>query len=321
MERFSPGDKVTWIDQDMEGKVTSILDQNTVKVKINNGLEIEAEVTEITHAASDSIFERGRINTKKDKPGISGINKSAYFPELIEGVYLLQSQKDAQFFLINNTNNDIYWSIAKVWGRKMQTLFHHQMEKESYEKAALSQPFKVTKDLSLFVQVLFMSEKPVPLRSPVSFHLTHRSKGEKWQNHSPIPATGIKGILYRLDAPREFSMRDISVPTKEEFSASGTPSPSEVDLHIENLTRHYKKMDNAQMLRCQLNAFEQSLENAITANYLSITFIHGVGEGVLKTAIIDKLRKHPYVKRWNDASPKKYGKGATEVWLKSSLKE
>ena len=44
-----------------------------------------------------------------------------------------------------------------------------------------------------------------------------------------------------------------------------------------------------------------------------IVFIHGKGEGVLRKAVLDELkRKYPRCK-WQDASFQEYGFGATQV--------
>ena len=50
-----------------------------------------------------------------------------------------------------------------------------------------------------------------------------------------------------------------------------------------------------------------------------IVFIHGVGEGVLKTELQNLLNKYPV--KYYDASYKKYGLGATEVYVYQNVKE
>jgi dsDNA-specific endonuclease/ATPase MutS2 len=45
-----------------------------------------------------------------------------------------------------------------------------------------------------------------------------------------------------------------------------------------------------------------------------VTFIHGVGDGVLKTKMMDILKEYDNI-RVQDASLKKFGYGATEVLI------
>jgi hypothetical protein len=93
-----------------------------------------------------------------------------------------------------------------------------------------------------------------------------------------------------------------------------SPREAVVDLHIGELTEDYSKMSNQEMLNFQLNYFVRCLESAIK-NYLTkITFIHGVGDGILKSKIMEILKAYDNVKT-RDASMKDFGYGATEVLI------
>jgi dsDNA-specific endonuclease/ATPase MutS2 len=69
------------------------------------------------------------------------------------------------------------------------------------------------------------------------------------------------------------------------------------------------------MLRIQVNYFTRCLDSAIANNFSKVTFIHGVGTGVLKTAMKQILKDYPNVE-YRDASMKQFGYGATEVVIK-----
>ena len=85
----------------------------------------------------------------------------------------------------------------------------------------------------------------------------------------------------------------------------------EVDLHINQLVNSTRGMDNFDMLNLQLDTAKRKLEYAISKRIPKIVFIHGVGEGVLKSELVRLFQKYPV--RFYDASYKKYGLGATEV--------
>lgn len=87
----------------------------------------------------------------------------------------------------------------------------------------------------------------------------------------------------------------------------------EVDLHINQLVKSTKNLDNYDMLNKQLDTAKQKLEFAINKRISKVVFIHGVGEGVLKGELIRLLNKYPV--KFYDASYKKYGLGATEVYI------
>lgn len=87
----------------------------------------------------------------------------------------------------------------------------------------------------------------------------------------------------------------------------------EVDLHINQLIKSVKGLDNYDMLNLQLDTAKRKIEYAIYKRISKIVFIHGVGEGVLKSELQSLLNKYPV--KYYDASYKKYGLGATEVYV------
>lgn len=101
--------------------------------------------------------------------------------------------------------------------------------------------------------------------------------------------------------------------TKTAFKKHKNEVILEVDLHINKLTKSTKNMDNYDMLNLQLDTAKNKIEYAISKKISKIVFIHGVGEGVLKSELQRLLKKYPI--KFYDASYKKYGLGATEVYV------
>lgn len=94
--------------------------------------------------------------------------------------------------------------------------------------------------------------------------------------------------------------------------------PLEIDLHIHQLIDSEKGMSNFDMLNLQLKTVKKHLELAIKNNAQRIVFIHGVGEGVLRTELHYLLKKYPV--EFYEASYKNYGQGATEVYIYQNVK-
>jgi hypothetical protein len=90
---------------------------------------------------------------------------------------------------------------------------------------------------------------------------------------------------------------------------------AEIDLHIAQLADNPKTLTPAEMLDIQMKHFRNSLEDAIRNRLKRIVFIHGVGNGRLRLEISRTLdQKYPKL-RYQDASFKEYGYGATMVLL------
>lgn len=90
--------------------------------------------------------------------------------------------------------------------------------------------------------------------------------------------------------------------------------PMEVDLHIEHYVKSTKGMDNFDMLNLQLRTAQSQLEFAIKKRIQRVVFIHGVGEGVLRSELETLFRRYDEVEFY-DADFSQYGRGATEVYI------
>ena len=90
----------------------------------------------------------------------------------------------------------------------------------------------------------------------------------------------------------------------------------EVDLHAEQLLETTAGMNAFDILNHQLDVVRRTLDENIKYKGKKIVFIHGKGEGVLRNAIGQELRKKYPRCLSQDASFQKYGFGATMVIIK-----
>jgi DNA-nicking Smr family endonuclease len=88
-----------------------------------------------------------------------------------------------------------------------------------------------------------------------------------------------------------------------------------IDLHLEALVPDADDTDVLRALDIQLEAFEQALNAAIRDGCREVVFIHGVGAGVLKKNLRQRLRQYAAVRQVLDDTSGKYGNGATRVLL------
>ena len=88
----------------------------------------------------------------------------------------------------------------------------------------------------------------------------------------------------------------------------------EVDLHIHHLVANERFLTAHDKKTIQLDTAQHKLEFAMKKNIQKIVFIHGVGEGVLKMELEYLFGRYDNIKYY-DADYKKYGLGATEVYI------
>lgn len=138
--------------------------------------------------------------------------------------------------------------------------------------------------------------------------------------YSYLPADLIKKgvdqneVLRSVKLSNEFLKDKLEIKRKKTvFKKVKKEVLMEVDLHAEKLIKSTRGMDNFDILNLQLEKAKHKLEYCIQKKISKIVFIHGVGEGVLKTELHYLLNKYPV--KYYDGSYKEYGLGATEVYV------
>ena len=97
------------------------------------------------------------------------------------------------------------------------------------------------------------------------------------------------------------------------------PGEAIVDLHIGELVDNILGMSSNDIFRVQINYFKKMLDSAIENDYSKVTFIHGVGNGVLKNAIIEELKNYDNTSN-RMASISRFGVGAIDVMISDKKK-
>lgn len=105
----------------------------------------------------------------------------------------------------------------------------------------------------------------------------------------------------------------------KEKKTKGEIPPPEFDLHIEKLVPNFRGMSNYDILTLQSETAKRHIEFAIRNRIPKIVFIHGVGEGILKAELDFLLGRYENI-AFQEANYQKYGLGATEVYIKQTMK-
>src|SRR5690606_14127462 len=90
--------------------------------------------------------------------------------------------------------------------------------------------------------------------------------------HIHEKALGVIQLNRRLNEEKEVERG------QEQFGLS----EKQIHLHIEKLAKYHDLMSNSEMLKLQMETFEKNLNYAIATGMDEITFIHGIGNGVLR---------------------------------------
>lgn len=142
-----------------------------------------------------------------------------------------------------------------------------------------------------------------------------------------VPAGAIREAVGARSAKEKANLKELSKKYRVDAGQTGQrhrdPAadprkllpPVEIDLHIGELTDSLVGMDNAAMLRLQLDTVEKTMQAHSRRIGQKIIFIHGKGEGVLRDAVRQLIRRRYPKAEMQDASFREYGFGATLVTI------
>ncbi len=157
-----------------------------------------------------------------------------------------------------------------------------------------------------------VSNNLITIETPEGFELDFESKELVITKPMKIDLSQAESIIREKEQPKR--KQTTAKKGKEKFVPT-----MEVDLHIHHLTENSQRMSNHDMLTLQLDTARGQLEFAIRKRIQRMVFIHGVGEGVLKTELEYLFSRYDSIKFY-DADYKKYGVGATEVYIFQNTK-
>jgi hypothetical protein len=347
--KFHKGDKVRFLNETGSGMVTKIMGNGMVMVEIEDGFEYPYPEKQLVPAEPDNKKEeRGKkeqaaVEIQEEREESSSFEATVN-SRYADGIYLAFIPKHQQFpsageidlVLLNHSDYDIYFTISLKDGRDWICIQSGALRPRGKDKIDTLTPQQIDEWGIVKTDLIFFSGDSYSHRDPVSDQL--RLKGVKFfkdATYTDDMLTGKRAYLAEIeileeDTPAESERPFINnddikrmLEAKERNSFSEKKSiphlknqqlESEVDLHIEELLDNWAGLSNAQLIDVQLKHMQKALDEAIANHYQRIIFIHGVGNGRLKSEVRRILSGYTGI-RFHDASYQRYGFGATEVLL------
>lgn len=237
-------------------------------------------------------------------------------------------------YLVNDSNYFIYYTYMSAEGNSWKIRNHGLIEpntKNFLEEFATSSLNELE---HIAVQVIaYKDSKGFTLKPAVSVELRINTV-KFYKLHSFVDNIYFEdpALLYDIvkdDAPSKQMVLNAEA-IKEALlpkNASEQPAPQrqksqktrndiiEVDLHANELLETTAGMSSGDILNYQLDVFRKTLEEHKQHKGQRIVFIHGKGDGVLRKAIIQELNYKYKSYKYQDASFREYGFGATMVTI------
>jgi len=316
------GDKVRMLRGREEGVITRFLTGNMVEMEIEDGFRIPVLKSELVVV---SPLEATRFRNESPVDPVKAPSR----PDILanKGFYLAfvpQNDRDMAVHLVNNTDWELPFTVGEERGTRFQGLQTGVLKARAQLK--LNQLYSMEKFEewpTFVVQALWFRPGSATLRQPLLKRLKPRAQSF-FKHKKTVPILNQNGHLFQVDEENdkpvepEALRQQMLEPKGEAIEAISVERPSAiVDLHIEQLLPEGPgKRSTGELLELQLKTFEAKLEGAIANGMDEITFIHGVGNGVLRNELHRRLGKHTGVRFFEDAQKERFGYGATKVKLK-----
>ncbi len=340
--KYRIGDKVKFLNSVGGGEITSFIDKKQVMVLTEDGFDVPVLIKELVPDGSGA-YSTDKQSEKPqdedvDKPDPDFNSEDNEEDELIEDdlvAFALKPGKSGSkilSYLINSSSYHIYYVISERKDADNLIFAHGSLEPNMKERLQNIIPLNIHDEIELDVSVIFYGKSfYVPFR-PIHKILRFKpsdiySGNMLIENDFFEVKTAILNIFeFKNKTDKEFENRLVSGNLaeiiaqkegkeikKQSVKAKREPDITEVDLHIQSITDDYKDLSSGEIVEMQMSRFKTSLETALIHNTPRIVFIHGIGAGKLKHEIRRTLeRSYPHLK-YQDASFKEYGYGATMV--------
>lgn len=255
----------------------------------------------------------------------------AFVPEDIKAV----STTPFESYLVNDSNYYLYYTYLCAEGKAWNVRSHGIVEPntkfflEEFEKAELNDREHVAVQFVAFKEDRSFALKPavsVELRiDTVKFYKLHTFQESEFFATPALIYDVVKDdvLAKQVYVSAEelqsalLQKKNVDKPKSQPIVKRGGQSGIiEIDLHIGSLLDDVHGMSNSEILNYQLDKFREVLEQYKNKREQRIVFIHGKGDGVLRKALVDELKRKYSTFRYQDASFQEYGFGATMVTIK-----
>lgn len=234
--------------------------------------------------------------------------------------------------LVNDSNYFLFYNIVSIQGEQAETLANGTIEPNTQEEICNLHKDDLNKWQEIGIQVLpyklnktYSFQHSIDVRTKINvvkFYKLHSFTENDYFDEDAmmldITTTKEKSMLDQVSAA-EIKQQLFQKENNERpriVKKIQLPEIIEVDLHIHELIDNNAGLSNAEMLQLQIDKFHAVLAEHKNRKGQKIVFIHGKGEGVLRSEIEKQLKTRYKTFSFQDASFREYGFGATMVTVK-----
>lgn len=240
------------------------------------------------------------------------------------------SQTKFDLYLVNDTNYTLHYAVSSRDRLDSEWSLVAAGEADPCTQEFLGEvmPTDLNRFENITVQLIAIKtdaafELMPPMGMETRFDVTRLAKLHCFTAtaYSPTPVLTLPVVTNgKIIRPVDYDRLTVPAEPQAENRPQSRPAdknrknaPEVIDLHAHELLDSTAGMQSAEILAYQLEVFDKKMKEASKKPGTTLIFIHGKGEGVLRKAILDRLRhKWPQCEA-QDASFLEYGFGATQI--------
>lgn len=348
MRNLKAGDKIRFLNSVGGGIVKGFVNKQVVIIEDEHGFDVPVLASEcvvIEPPAQDKPVEPPKKVEKGDL--VVSEEKSTVIEETSHGdkittclVFLPVDEKKIssttfECYFVNDSNYYLFFNYMNrennIWHSRYNGIIepNTQIFIEEFDKTVLNEIEKVCIQF-----VAFKHDKAYNFKNPVSvemridtvkFYKLHSfTTNDYFDEHAlvyyitrnDVPENELlvsAGNIQRAIQEKEVENRR---PQRKRIARKEKSPIIEVDLHINELLDTTAGMSAADILEYQLQKFNEVMQANIKRKGQKIVFIHGKGDGILKSELMKNFKNKYKTCYFQDASFREYGFGATMVTIR-----
>ena len=342
---FNVGDKVRFLNEVGEGKVVKILSEKMLMICDKDGFEYQMPTKELIILEKVQNFSQAIPNILKENENKEikndVISDFEWKKEDTTNIFLAFSKKEddnnfIEVFLINDSNFFVFYNFLLKLDLGFEQIDADILEPNTKIFVTEFSIDKINHTKEIILQLTFYGHK-YKIYSPQIEKNIKIVPLNFWQEFRYIENDFIDTNAYVIDIITENQLvnkvkskeKEIALEDKinniiekdlipeednsRKFAPRKQKETIELDLHITSLLDSVVGLSNSEMVEIQMKAFHKAMTDAITnKNVSKLILIHGIGAGTLKNMVRESISKQ-YKLKFEDASYREYGFGATMV--------
>jgi len=336
-QQYKPGDKVRFLNDVGGGIVKSVRKDGSLMVETEDGFDYPADPENLV------LIERGAESLAQKQAGDTDDlpephemkvtdNRSSY--HILLAFTRDEKAHKIRLHLINDAPFYLNFAIYKYDNQAYSLISQDVLEPDTKIELSGIDDRDLNELKKIAIQGMFTGNSLESLKPTIQGELKIKTvqliKDESYKDSDYFTEKAIVHKLYSSDKGAEADLSDVLrekelqevLDIEKATRSQKHPEPVvwEEDLHINVLVDSVVGMSNHEILNYQMGYFHEVLNESIKERVDTVVFIHGIGNGTLKSTLRKSLEKD-YKLYYEDASFKEYGFGATKVYPLRKIKD